>query len=225
MDKTLQQTWQPTTSEDSNQLFEAALSRIALIELGLIEYIEDGGRYARVRILGAETKSLRCEILSIGNLSASIQSAEPGQSVLVLYPRNQVNVGDMKIPFGGKLYNADYAKCIPIGANGKSVVSVGNGSDGFTISSDSYTAMFLKDRVQIVDDKLGVSLDMDANTVAVTCGGSMIHVTEDSIELCAGGTWLNGELQEGSGKKIKINGDLEVTGNLTAAGGNFEATL
>ena len=232
-ERTLQETLQTILEPNAEQLTATMLNRLGLIEIGRIHRVDDDGIHAIVDILSVQKKQVRCEIISIGCAENSMQKYEESQPVLVLYPCNAVTLDGYKINIANRPFNPKYAKCIPIGLNARGSVKLSALADSVHVTGTVYDAVFGKQNVQITnDDGFAVTVDCANNGVAIKADKTLVTIKESGVDVVVNGEWQYGQLVEGSGLqfklsdgKVKIVGDLEVTGNLTAAGGNFEATV
>lgn len=239
IDGTLQQQWNTNPIVSKNAQLDAMLSHYKFIDMGKISALLDGGKRALVTSLGLNPSKYECEIISIGNLGASIQPATSGQFVLILFPYTNINLLDNSLNVHTSNWSSKYAKCIPIGLGNTGSIKVDADADSFTIASSKYSCVFMEDKLQITDLNSTISIDMEGDNMRIAEGTTQVKMTTDSIDVVVAGEYdAQGELSSCSAQfkldadgitlkanNLKIDGDVEITGNLSAADGNFTAEV
>lgn len=238
MSRTLAQKWQGNPIDNEYEIFASKLAYMDILDLGRVDAIVDD-THVLVRKLDLAQSKIECEVLSIGGMHNTLQSIELNQFVLILLPKTAVNVTEGGVNIRESVFSRNYAKCIPLGVPNNSNPNLTADDMGIVVTGKSYHCNFQDNEIRVQGEDMRVILDTDDNTATLAIKKNVINVTENSVEVVVNGTYdatgaltssdvklkLSSEGVEIQSQKFKFDGDVEITGNLTAADGNFTAEV
>lgn len=236
---TLQEQWQTNPIVGSLDITRNQLSKIRVVDIGVVELVLEGGTYAIVDLIDGSDTKLKCEVISIGSGNSNIQSITANQFVIVLFPKTPVDISNSGTDISAQNYSSNYAKCIPIGLHKSTSVGLDIGEDLVSITGKDYAANFGPSTLSILTDNLRIGYDATTKRVSVAAGNNIVSIDTDNIELVTNASYdAQGSL---SGFKnrvlmnktdgmtlsgdVTIDGALTVTGDFSAADGNLTAEV
>ena len=234
---TLQEKWQTKPINGSFDIFVKQLSKLRVIDIGRVSMILNNGSIALVELLDGSQTRLKCEVVSIGVGSSSMQAIDFNQYVLVVYPCTPLSMIHNGVDLTAQAYSPQYAKCIPLGTRVDTVVDLNMLSDSVSIASDNYDIVFGEDSIYCIFDNMRLSVN-DTNA-SITIGKNTINMNDNKIEIIVNGVYdAQGALTSCKNKlvmnktdgmsitgDITIDGAMTVTGDFSAANGNLTAEV
>lgn len=227
-----------TTSDFS--VFLAQLKACKIVDIGRIKMLLKQGSQALVELCDGSKRTIAAEVISLGAFNHVLETPHSGQYCLLFFVATPISLVSHKLNMDATPYSYTTAKCLPIGVAGSTDVRLHSSEGALNIDSDGYIASFAANRIDIDSDTIDISLDTKSNELAVTTkdGATSLKINADGVNISTGNTY------DASGKatskasfmldkegmltytgNMKIDGELEVTGNFSASGGNLTSEV
>ena len=190
----------------TSAIFLNHLKAFGIIDVGQLEQVYANKSTGLVRLFTENADTIDAEICTASGLGQS----SAGQLGLVIYPRSPVEFATQKVDLTADNYSSRYAKFIPLQLVGNSEVCISAEPDCINIGSKKYSITFGTSAVSIYSDNAQVSVDVDSATLYAKLGETQILANASSAE-------VETEKLEIKTEKLKVDGDVVITGSLKVA--------
>lgn len=231
----------------ADKVFRQYLANTKLVAIGRLEQVYADSSKGLVTLFNDAHTQVSAEICLAGGLGV----AQAGQCGLVIIAQNNVDIADATLDISEPDYSGNYAKFIPLSLAGRSMVSLESSGKGIAVGNKNYSLEYGDKNVTLVSDKLTLNADISAGTVNLYTqeGAINISLTQASLKAQFGAVSETAEniteivAQKDSisahigtdvaitatkddgielkSSKLKLDGDVTITGALDVAGGNF----
>lgn len=217
--------------------FLSNLKNCRIADIGKIETIVDKGARATVRLLDGSNRLLKAEVFGT--------SVRSGQFCLLIIPATPFDTAKNGLDVAERSYASTYAKCFPLQSPNFSSVHLKHDANSLVVTTPKYTLQYDDMGVSILDSNgLSIALKDGALLVANNDGSTDVSLDSSGMHINAGSTYsetgkeskttisIDNEgnisiANEGNTTvtctSLKIEGDVEITGNFSAANGNLTA--
>lgn len=237
-----------TTSDMfADKVFRQYLANTKLADIGRLEQVYTDTSKGLVTLFNDAHTQVPVEICLAGGLGV----AQAGQCGLVIIAQNNISIADATIDTSEPDYSGNYAKFIPLSLAGRSMVSLESSGKGIAVGSKNYSLEYGDTNVTLISNKLTLNVDVDKGTVNLyTAEGAVnLGLTQSSLKAQFGtvdqtaaniteivaqkdslsahiGTDVTITATKNNGivlksAKLKLDGDVTITGTLDVANGNF----